>query len=155
MDAAEIAKLPPDERERFHQDAEGRVHSFQYRKPDDNGRVKQLAWLAKSKRIYALVQVVKEGGENNLHYHTHSDQVWMVLKGQARFYGPNNHLLGEYGPSDGLMVPEGARYWFEKCGNEDLEILQLVAFDDHGSEGSERVNIAPMREWMSDPTLKV
>lgn len=26
-------------------------------------------------------------------------------------------------------MPRGAEYWFESCGNVDLELLQVVAFD--------------------------
>lgn len=26
-------------------------------------------------------------------------------------------------------MPRGAQYWFESCGDVDLELLQVVAFD--------------------------
>ncbi len=61
-----------------------------------------------------VVQVVKKnGGENNLHYHTTSASFWMVLKGRVRFYGPDDVLIGEFGPHEGTITPRYSRYWFE------------------------------------------
>ena len=98
------------------------------------------------------VQVVREGGENNLHYHTNSETAWMVLRGKARFYGVGDALLAELGPQEGIFLPGGARYWFEKVGSEDLEILQMVGF----SRGdAERINVDSHKDWMTDPYLKV
>jgi mannose-6-phosphate isomerase-like protein (cupin superfamily) len=57
------------------------------------------------------------------------DGFWMVLKGGVRFYGPNDEGLGEFGLNEGIMMPRGSEYWFESCGNVDLELLQVVAFD--------------------------
>mgnify|MGYP003694430529 CR=1 FL=1 len=55
------------------------------------------------------VQVVKKhGGENNLHYHTTSASFWMVLKGRVRFYGPDDVLIGEFGPHEGTITPRYA-----------------------------------------------
>jgi mannose-6-phosphate isomerase-like protein (cupin superfamily) len=36
--------------------------------------------------VRGMIQVAKEGGENNLHYHANVDGFWMVLKGKAKFY---------------------------------------------------------------------
>ena len=30
---------------------------------------------------------------------------------------------------EGIVTPRNAEYWFESCGDEDLELLQVVAFD--------------------------
>jgi hypothetical protein len=54
--------------------------------------------MGKSERMRALVQIVRDGGENNLHYHTNSDTTWVVMKGRVRFYGLGDRLIGEYGP---------------------------------------------------------
>src|ERR1700709_176515 len=84
----EIKEALPDE-EASHRQAEGRVRSFKYKKPqpaDFRSANKALVQLCKSDIIKGLVQVIKEGGENTLHYHDRMDTFWMVLKGRAKFY---------------------------------------------------------------------
>ena len=115
----DVRNMTPEQKEAHHRDAEARIRTFSYRKPDADGEVKQFASLFKSDLIRLNVQIVKEGGENNLHYHTGGDNCWMVLRGAARFYGVGDELLGEFGPNEGILLPGGSRYWFEKVGSED------------------------------------
>jgi hypothetical protein len=145
-----------NDREAFHVDAESRIQSFSYRKPDasPDGAVKQIANLFRSDLIRLNVQIVKEGGENNLHYHTGGDNCWMILAGKARFYGVGDKLLGEYGPLDGILLPGGSRYWFEKVGGEDLEILQIVCKETRNARSS-RINLDQHKDWMKDEFLQV
>ena len=120
------------EKEAFHRAAEANIRTFAYKKPaemkdrDGEPMVKQIANVVRGDLMRLNVQIVKEGGENNLHYHTGGDTSWMVLKGAARFYGVGDKLIGELGPNEGILLPGGSRYWFEKVGSEDLEILQIV-----------------------------
>ena len=96
-----------------------------------------------------VVQVVKKnGGENNLHYHTGIASFWMVLKGRVRFYGPGDVVIGEFGPHEGTITPRFSRYWFENVGEDDLEILQVAAF---GSESSRRAAAPTCRRIASIP----
>ena len=121
-------ELTPEEA--AHRDSESRVRSFKYRTPTDfRGANKALVQLVKSDIIKGMVQVIREGGENILHYHDRMDTFWMVLKGRAAFYGPGDVLIGEYGPHEGLLMPRGARYWFAKCSDDELELLQVSAFE--------------------------
>src|SRR3970282_439712 len=55
------------ERERYPADAETKMHVFKYETPAPAPRPKQLAWLVKGELQQVVVQVVKDGGENNLH----------------------------------------------------------------------------------------
>jgi mannose-6-phosphate isomerase-like protein (cupin superfamily) len=102
---------------------------FVYMKPADQKDGKAIVSLCQTDIIRGAVQVVKEGGDNNLHSHTGMDGFWMVLKGAVRFYGPGDEVLGEFGAHEGIVMPRGAEYWFESCGDVDLELLQVVAFD--------------------------
>jgi mannose-6-phosphate isomerase-like protein (cupin superfamily) len=145
--------MSADEREAFHRDAEAAIRTFRYEKPAANGRPKQLAWLVRRPMMEVLVQVVKEGGENNLHYHTNSETTWMVLKGRARFIGCGDTVLAEVGPMEGILLPGGSRYRFSKLGDEDLEILQMVAVRGDGDRAAERINIETHKEWMVGPEL--
>jgi mannose-6-phosphate isomerase-like protein (cupin superfamily) len=141
----------PEEREAFHRAAEANIRTIEYQRPESD-KVKDIAWLMRSDKVVVAVQVVKDGGENNLHYHLNADQVYFVLKGRVRFTGVDDVVLGEAGPQQGIFVPAGARYWFEKLGAEDLEVLQCV----FKSGKSERINIESHKPWMEDDaSLKI
>ena len=102
---------------------------FRYQKPDGQTEAKAIVSLCQTDIIRGAVQVVREGGDNNLHSHTGMDGFWMVLKGRVRWYGPGDEVLGEFGVHEGIVMPRGAQYWFESIGEDELELLQVVAFD--------------------------
>lgn len=116
--------------EERHLAAEAKSTSFSYTKPIEVKAVKGWIKLGQVGNIRGVIQVVKKhGGENNLHYHTTIDSFWMVLKGRVRFYGPGDSPIGEFGPNEGTFTPAYSRYWFENVGDEDLELLQVSAFE--------------------------
>ncbi len=102
---------------------------FSYKKPEAFKGVKAGILLAQTDLVRARVQVIREGGANNLHWHLGVDTVWMVLKGRARFYGPDNVLIADLGVHEGMVTPRGNQYWFESAGEEELELLQIAAFE--------------------------
>ncbi|MFM2129138.1 MAG: hypothetical protein RL477_684 [Pseudomonadota bacterium] len=104
--------------------------TFSYRKPEALSGDKMILELAKSRLIRGRVQIVRKGGENNLHTHDGMDGFWLVLKGRVRFYGPGDEVIGEFGQHEGILLPAGEPYWFESAeSGEDLELLQMAAFD--------------------------
>ncbi len=104
--------------------------TFSYQKPESIAGDKMIIELAKSNLIRGRVQVVRRGGENNLHSHDGMDGFWMVLKGKVRFYGPGDAVIAEFGPHEGILLPAGEQYWFESADeSQDLELLQMAAFD--------------------------
>lgn len=119
------------------------TQQFAYRKPDEQETDKAIVSLCQSDIIRGAVQVIREGGDNNLHSHTGMDGLWFVLKGKATFYGPGDEVIGEFGPHDGILMPRNNQYWFESSGDEELEILQVVAFDR--SVKNERVDVEPQK----------
>jgi len=145
MDSSEVRKMTAQEKEAFHREAEARMQPLRYAPPASDNP-KDVVMMGRSARMRALVQIVREGGENNLHYHTGSDTTWVVLKGRVRFYGVGDVLIGEYGPREGILIPEGSRYWFEKTGDETLELLQVVGVEP-GAKG-QRINIEQHKDWM-------
>ena len=148
LTAKQIRQLSADEKEVFHQESESRVRAFKFEDPK-NGKVKTFLQLSKSNLQMVAVQVVNDGGENNLHYHTNSETTWMVLKGSARFYGPEDVLIGEFSTHEGVFMPGGARYWFEKAGNEPLELLQIVSYEQQ-DEKPQRINLGQHKDWMEE-----
>ena len=135
-----------EKKEAFHQAAEAGIHSFKLEVPDMDTQGKKVhIKLAGTDSCRAAVQVLRNGGENNLHYHSNGDSFWMVLKGRIRFYGPDDMVIGEYGPQEGLITPIWSRYWFENAGEEDAEILHISARADSAIEHSGRTDLAEQR----------
>lgn len=131
--------------EEEHKEAEAAIRFFSYKKPTEFERKKVSVVLGQHGQVRGMIQVVKEGGENNLHYHWNVDAFWMVLRGRAKFYGPGDELLGEVGPQEGLVIPRNARYWFESSGDEQLELLLVQAFINPQEKGSGRTDSAPRK----------
>src|SRR5262245_3165924 len=103
-------------------------HTFKYATPPvESG--KTIMWLARTDILFADVQILKDGGETNLHSHSHLDGFWLVLGGRARFYGEGGALIADLGRHEGVLLPRGTKYWFESVGPEPLEILQIEASD--------------------------
>lgn len=102
---------------------------FNYSRPEGFKTGKAVINLGHSGLLRGAVQVVKKGaGDNNLHIHTGMDGIYMVLKGEVTFYGPDDEVIGVFGENQGLTMPHGNAYWFANTGDGDLEILQVVAW---------------------------
>jgi mannose-6-phosphate isomerase-like protein (cupin superfamily) len=139
--------MPDDQSdlEARHRAAEALISSFRYKKPDAAISTKGHIKLGRGEHIRGSVQVVKKhGGENNLHYHTHAETLWWVIRGKVRFYGPEDVVLGAFGPGEGIVTPRYSRYWFENCGDEDLELLQVAASPEPGLK-SGRTDVTTQR----------
>lgn len=116
---------------------------FRYEMPDLE-RGKATIWLCRSDILSGVIQVVKEGGENNLHSHPTNEGFWFVLGGRARFYGEGDVLLAELGKHEGILIPRGLKYWFESASDEPLEILRVGAIVAGAKD--ERVDHTPQTE---------
>jgi mannose-6-phosphate isomerase-like protein (cupin superfamily) len=119
-----------------HAAAEAAVQTFSFKAPETYAKRKAIVRLTSNDRGQTAVHCLGQGGENNLHYHAGVDITWMVLKGRARFYASGDVVRGEFGPQEGLLIPAGARYWFESCGSDDLELLQIKMF--HKGRGQDK-----------------
>lgn len=102
---------------------------FSYKKPEAFKGVKAGILLGQTDLVRVRVQVIRDGGANNLHWHVGVDTVWMVLKGRARFHGPDNEVIAELGVHEGMVTPRGSQYWFESADEEELELLQIAAYE--------------------------
>lgn len=140
---ADVASKPIRKSARPRNAAPRAPQKFAYVKPGSQKMGKGIVSLCQTDIIRGAVQIVREGGDNNLHSHTGMDGFWMVLNGRVRFYGPGDEVLGEFGRHEGIVMPRNAQYWFESCGDEDLELLQVVAFDRDVK--NERVDASPQK----------
>lgn len=132
-------------KEAFYRAAEAGIHTFAFTPPGidfPTEKKKIHVKLAGTNSCRASVQVLREGGENNLHYHPNMDLIYMVLKGRIRFYGPEDKVLGEFGELEGILIPENSRYWFESVGDEEAHLLQIAGFPK-GVEAFKRIAVAP------------
>jgi mannose-6-phosphate isomerase-like protein (cupin superfamily) len=118
---------------------------FKYQTPEFQG-VKKSMILCNSDLMKVMVQVVKDGGENNLHSHTGDDAFWYVINGAVKFYGAGDKLIGEFKKGEGILIPRGFQYWFESSASEPLEILRVTAKDQ--SVENKRVDHTPQKRWM-------
>ena len=134
-----------EKKEAFHEAAEAGIHSFKLEVPDIDTQGKKIhIKLAGTDSCRASVQVLRNGGENNLHYHPNLDLIYMVLKGRVRFYGPGDKDLGDFGPNEGLLLPENSRYWFGSVGDEEAWLLQIAGYPK-GPEMAKRIPLEPAR----------
>lgn len=91
---------------------------------------KALVKLAQSDILFSSIQIIKDGGDNNLHSHAGMDGLWFVLTGRARFWGTTDDVvIAELDPHQGIFIPRNFPYWFEKIGDAPLELLQVEAID--------------------------
>lgn len=121
---------------------------FGYQTPDNLVKGKGIVRLCRSDIVYSSVQVLQDGGENNMHAHPAQDGIWIVLKGRVKFYGKDNAVLAELGPLQGIHIPRGFYYWFESSSTEMLEILQVEAIDK--SVKNERLNLTPPKDFATE-----
>ena len=100
-------------------------------------------------------------GENGLHAHPNEDHTFVVLQGEATFYGPNGEIR-TIGENEGVLLPHGTFYRFKAISDEPLVMVRIgaAAFDGvdrHGRigpDGSElrgdSVENKPVELMMSD-----
>jgi len=121
------------------------VKVFKYQTPQFEG-VKKTLQVCNSDLMKVQVQVVKDGGENNLHSHTGDDAFWYVMSGAVKFYGEGDEVIGEFNKGEGILIPRGFKYWFESASDEPLEIIRVAARDQNVE--NKRVSEAPLKPWM-------
>jgi mannose-6-phosphate isomerase-like protein (cupin superfamily) len=95
--------------------------------PQMVSRGKKGQSLFRTDILGATVQVVTEGGETNLHAHAGSDATWLVVAGQATFYGEGDKVVAKLDKNDMLLIPRGVPYWFESSSKEALVIMRFSA----------------------------
>lgn len=91
-----------------------------------DGLPKRVKLLCKTDRVVGLIQIIRKGGENTLHSHTHLDGIWTVLSGRARFYGEGDKVIAELGRYEGILIPRGFKYWFESASEDENLIIHQV-----------------------------
>ena len=128
--------------------SESGLQPFVYETPALLDAPKRTVGLRRGGVLGLGIQVLREGGETNLHAHAATESIWFVLKGRARFYDTDDHLFGDYGPMQGIGIPRAAPYWFESGSDEVLEILHITCVNKQAK--NERLNFTPLRARQVD-----
>jgi mannose-6-phosphate isomerase-like protein (cupin superfamily) len=109
---------------------------------------KEIDMLARSDVIGGMVHLLDEGGENNLHSHTASDAYWIVLEGEAKFYGDGDAEIATLGPGGTVLIPRGTKYWFKKSGDKQAVVMRIWANVPNIKD--ERVEFAPPSDTIKE-----
>jgi len=89
------------------------------------GRTNQV--LGASRYLNVVLKTYATGGENDLHAHSNEDHVFVVLQGEASFFGPR-YERRDVARNDCVLMPAGAFYRFQaKEDGEPLVMLRIGA----------------------------
>jgi mannose-6-phosphate isomerase-like protein (cupin superfamily) len=94
--------------------------------------------VADTGNLYTTLKVYASGGENGLHAHEDQDHQFIIMQGQATFYGPRGEEkeLDQY---EGIDIPAGCFYRFQSSGDVPLVLLRLGA--RLGPKATHRYNV--------------
>jgi mannose-6-phosphate isomerase-like protein (cupin superfamily) len=130
-----MARVEPKQAEQAED--HGGFQTFQVR-PQLLAAGKQVTALAGDDLLKSTVLVAATGGETVLHSHQAMDQIFFVLAGQATFYSSVDDLVAVLGPMEGILVPRGTKYWYEKTSDENLVLFRTAAMDHNAEHESPR-----------------
>ena len=117
--------------------------AYKYELPPDTGNVKDLLDIWSTEILGTQVQIVRSGGETNMHAHNGVDSAWFVLDGRAAFYDEDDRRF-EIGKNEMFALPSGTKYWFESISDEPLQVLHITARDPRTTPT--RTDVTPLPE---------
>ncbi|HEY4136439.1 MAG TPA: hypothetical protein VGO34_14635 [Alphaproteobacteria bacterium] len=82
--------------------------------------------LTGAESFRASVQVLAKGRDKGLREQPDANRIYMVLKGRVKFYGAGDVELGDFGPHEGILLPEKSRYRFDSVGDEEAWLLHVA-----------------------------
>jgi mannose-6-phosphate isomerase-like protein (cupin superfamily) len=62
--------------------------------------------VAASEKMWVVLKTYAADGENGLHAHPNEDHTFVVLQGEATFFGPNDETR-TIGKNEGVLLPHG------------------------------------------------
>ena len=119
-----MARIEPKQVE--HAEDQGDFQTFQIR-PQLLKSGKQVTQLAGNDILKGTVMVADSGGETVVHAHQAMDQLFVVLAGEATFYRSLDEVVAVLRPMEGVLVPRGTTYWYEKTSPENLVLFRAAS----------------------------
>lgn len=95
--------------------------------------------VAASDKMWVVLKTYAADGENGLHAHPNEDHTFVVLQGEAVFYGPGGEEK-TIGKHEGVLLPHGTFYWFKAKGDEPLVMVRIGAAAFDGVDRHGRIN---------------
>ena len=106
--------------------------------------------LGKAGMLDLGVQVVApDEGETNMHSHPGLDSAWVVLDGEAIFYGENDEVVADLAKNETIIIPAGTPYWFKSGPEKPLVILHIVCIQP-GFTRQSRMDHKPRKQQPHD-----
>src|ERR1700726_438199 len=68
--------------------------------------------MAAADKMWVVLKIYAADGENGPHPHPNEDHTFVVLQGEAKFYGPNHETLRS-ARTKAYCLPHGTFYWFK------------------------------------------
>jgi len=90
-------------------------------------------------QMWVVLKIYAADGENGLHPHPNEDHTFVVLQGEATFYGPNGETR-TIGKNEGVLLPHGTFYWFKATSDEPLVMARIGAAAFDGVDRHGRIN---------------
>jgi mannose-6-phosphate isomerase-like protein (cupin superfamily) len=113
---------------------------FRHQTPEFEG-VKKTWQVCNSDLMKVQVQVVKNGGENNLHTHTGEDAFWYVISGAVKSHKATKRSVNI---KRRRLMARGYKYWFESVAK--TRNPRVTAKDQNID--NKRVDLSPQKQWM-------
>ncbi|CAN5353049.1 hypothetical protein BH10PSE17_BH10PSE17_26260 [soil metagenome] len=95
------------------------------------GRTNQV--LGATSMMSVVLKTYASGGENELHAHPNEDHLFVIMQGQAEFFGPNDEMK-IVGTNDCVLLPKGSLYWFKAMPGDPLVMLRVGAAPEGESD---------------------
>src|SRR3546814_14279369 len=105
------------------------MNVFNNRPPQEMKRKLAFVTMVRSEIMFAMGQIIKEGGEQELHSHGGQDGFLFVMRGSARFYGERDVELATLQHHKGIFIPRNFLYWFVAVVGVPMELLHVHAID--------------------------
>ncbi len=96
--------------------------------------------MAATDRMWIVLKTYAADGENALHAHPNEDHVFLVLQGEADFFGAQGETR-RVTKNDGVLLPRGTFYWFKAVGTEPLVMARIGAVVDETKDALGRIDI--------------
>lgn len=96
--------------------------------------------LAATDRMWVVLKTYASGGENEIHAHPNEDHIFVVLQGQAEFFGPKGELKITK-RNECVLLPRGTYYSFKAIGDEPLVMLRVGTVVDPQQDPIYRVDM--------------
>ena len=97
-------------------------------------------YLAHTDQMHLFLTVhAPANGEPHVHAHTNEDHAFIVMQGEATFFGPNEEAVRVV-KHQGIMLPRGTMYRFQAENDEPLAMIRIGCPVDPDKPVHTRIN---------------